>query len=64
VQSCSANPVEDEKGFPCTTKLAKDPAVAPIVEDQHAINVFVSGALLLLLLLATSFAEGSSAMSL
>jgi hypothetical protein len=57
LQSCSANPAEDDQGFPCITKLAKNPAVAPIVEDQHAINVFVAGAprlllpLLLLLLL-------------
>jgi hypothetical protein len=45
-QACTANPQEDEQGFPCITKLSKDPAVAPIVEDQHAINVFVAGALL------------------
>uniref|UniRef100_A0A383VZJ4 Peptidase M43 pregnancy-associated plasma-A domain-containing protein n=1 Tax=Tetradesmus obliquus TaxID=3088 RepID=A0A383VZJ4_TETOB len=43
-QACSANPPEDEKGFPCLTRLAQEPSVAPIVEDQHAINVFVAGA--------------------
>jgi hypothetical protein len=79
MQSCSANPDEDEEGFPCITRLAKDPAVAPIVEDQHAINVFVAGepplllpaaaaccccCLLLLLHLAAPFAWGSSAMSM